>query len=458
MQQQPRLPLWFLAANWALIAGAFVWGLWLGEHRGNGALVGALPEKQVEALAIVHREILRSHVDPQRADHLLERAIAGMVKGLDPYSRYVPPAEVANYEEANTGHYQGIGAEFHVHGDDVVLHFPLAGGPAEQAGLQPGDLLVAVDDTPLDSLERRTRVVDLVRGPADTDVRLTLRRDGAPLTVTLRRADVQRSCVKWTHFVAPEAGLGYLHLTDFHPGACDRVLAAIASLQASQPLRGLILDLRWNGGGSLEECVNIARAFVRSGLIVSQQRRDSEVVERHEAKAEQCLHPDLPLVLLVNEHSASASEVLAGALQDHGRAAIVGARTHGKAFVNTVYTWQDQPFRLKLTTGRYRTPNGRDIERHHHANAPTTADAGGIPPDVAVALPELLAVAVAATLRASEVPAASRETFAAVAARYGVKVNAPPKPDADAQLAAAIKTLQERAHDLAGDGGPSKDK
>jgi carboxyl-terminal processing protease len=450
MQQQPRLPLWFLVANWALIAGAFFWGISLGKRTETPTtLVAALPSPQMEALALVHREILRSHVDPQTADALLERAITAMVNGLDPYSRYVPPADVARYEEANTGHYQGIGAEFDAHGDAVVLHFPLAGGPAEQAGLRPGDLLLAVDGTPLDSAANRRRVVDLVRGPAGSDVQLRLQRDGAALEVTVRRGDVQRPCVKWAHLVQPEPAFAYLHLTDFHPGSAEQLLDAVAALHAATPLRGLILDLRWNGGGSLEECVAIARGFLRQGLVVSQQRRGSEIVERYEAKPETCRFPDLPLVVLVNESSASASEVLAGALQDHSRAAIVGVRTHGKAYVNTVYTWEDQPFRLKLTTGKYRTPNGRDIERHHRTEGAATDEIGGIPPDVVAPLDKEKKDAVLATLRASEPPAAYREAFARVAKQYGTVVHQPPRTGDDPQLQQALATLTTRAEAVA---------
>lgn len=462
MQQQPRLPLWFLVANWALIAGAFFWGISLGKRSETPAtLVAALPAPQMEALALVHREILRSHVDPQAADALLERAITAMVHGLDPYSRYVPPAEVPRYEEANTGHYQGIGAEFDVHGDVVVLHFPLAGGPAEQAGLLPGDLLLAVDGTPLDSATNRRRVVDLVRGPAGSDVRLQLRRNATPLDVTVRRGDVQRPCVKWVHLLEPAKAFAYLHLTDFHPGSAEQLLGAVGALHAATPLRGLIVDLRWNGGGSLEECVAIARGFLREGLVVSQQRRGTEIVERYEANPETCRFPDLPLVVLVNEHSASASEVLAGALQDHSRAAIVGVRTHGKAYVNTVYTWQDQPFRLKLTTGKYRTPNGRDIERHHRAEGEAATEVGGIPPDVVATLADDQKEGVRATLRASEPPLAHRDAFARVAQQYGTAVNQPPRPGDDAQLQQALATLATRAEagaSGAGSNGGGKSK
>lgn len=435
MTRATSLPPWFLLANMAVVGGAFALGVNLGGRRTAG-----LPDEQLAALAIVHREILQSHVEPQDSAQLLENAIAGMVEALDPYSRYIRPADVADYEERNTGHYEGIGADFAVHGDRIVLRFPLVGGAAERAGLLPGDILLAVDDIALDTPAQRERVVDLVRGPADTVVRLRLQRDGTTFECSLRRGDVQRPCIKWAHLTVPEEGLGYVHLTDFHPGAAGQLSTAIDSL-TREGLRGLLLDLRWNGGGSLEECIAIARGFVREGTIVTQTRRGGEVVERHEAKPEECRFPTLPLVLLVNERSASASEVLCGALQDHGRAAIVGERTHGKAYVNTVYTWKDKPFRLKLTTGRYRTPLGRDIERRRGTD---DAESGGIAPDVAIALPAEQRAAVQAALRASEPPAAWREAFRAMATRLGMPIPNPPSPTDDAQLTAALTALRAR--------------
>jgi carboxyl-terminal processing protease len=453
MQQQSRLPRWYFAAMigiWALIAGAFVLGVNFGmRHETPSALVAELPKEQLEALAIVHRAILKSHVDPQDGRALLENAIRLMVHDLDPYSRYVTPAEVPSYEEDNTGHYEGIGAEFGTHDDHVVLYYPLAGGPAERAGLRPGDLLLAIDGQPLDTPEQRARMAEFVRGASGSELRMRLERDGAPFEVTLARGDVQHPCVKWAHRIGANGEFGYVQLTDFHPGCASTLIAAIDALQQPQPLRGLVLDLRDNGGGSFDDCVAIARAFLHDGLICSETRRDSEIVERFDSKPEQCRFPDLPLVLLVNEQSASASEVLAGALQDNRRAAIVGQRTHGKAYVNTVYTWKNLPFRLKLTTGKYRTPSGRDIERHHHVAKSANADAGGIPPDVVVPLTASQRDAVTATLGASEPPAAWREAFAAVAAHWQLQVPSPPAAADDPQLAAALRTLAERAAERA---------
>jgi carboxyl-terminal processing protease len=440
MQQQPRLPLWFLILNWALILTAFVLGSYLGGVRSN-----ILPEPQQSALEIVYQEVLDSHIEPPNENELLERAIIGMVDGLDQYSRYIPPAEVATYDEHSTGNYQGIGAKMVTHDDAVVIHYPFPGSPAEKAGLLPGDRVVAVDGTQLAAAENRRNVVNLVRGPVNTTVTLSIDRDGKPIELEVSRGSVQRPCVKWTHFIDRDKGIGYLHLTSFHPTSGPQVIAAIKSLEQQGTLRGLILDLRHDGGGSLDQCLDICRAFLPSGIIATQKRRSGDdIVYRTESS--KCFWPDLPLVVLVNENSASASEVLSGALQDHGRAVIVGKRTHGKGYVNTIYSWENRKFKLKLTTGSYRTPNGRNIERNQ-ATKVTSADKdeGGILPDIKIDVTSEQQQYIYGVLRNSlEPPKQFRDEYAAIAKRYGFAVEQPPQADKDPQFAAAVVALQKQ--------------
>jgi len=440
MQQQPRLPLWFLILNWALILTAFILGSYLGGLRSN-----ILPEPQQSALEIVYQEVLNSHIEPPDEHELLERAISGMVDGLDEYSRYIPPAEVATYDERSTGNYQGIGAKMVTHDDEVVIHYPFPGSPAEKAGILPGDRVVAVDGTKLTATETSRDVVNLVRGPANTTVTLSIDRDGKQIELKVPRGSVQRPCVKWAHFIDFDKGLGYLHLTGFHPTSGPQIIAAVKSLEQQGQLRGLILDLRYDGGGSLEQCLDIARTFLPTGIIATQKRRSGkDIVYRTEPS--KCLWPDLPLVVLVNENSASASEVLSGALQDHERAVIVGKRTHGKGYVNTIYRWEGREFKLKLTTGSYRTPNGRNIERNQ-ATKVTSADKdeGGILPDITVEVDKEQEQYIYGVLYSSiEPPKQFRDEYAAVAERYGFDVEQPPQTDKDPQLAAALAALQKQ--------------
>lgn len=440
MPEQPRLPLWFLIANWVLILASFAMGVWIGGER-----YGNLPDPQRRALELVYQTVLESHIEPPDEHELLERAISGMVDGLDAYSRYYPPEEVPRYDETTTGNYEGIGAKIVTHGEDVVVHFPFPGSPADRAGLLPGDRVLRVDDESLAKPEARARVVELLRGPADSTVRLTVARGDDDLIKRVERGSVQTPCVKWVQFVDREAGLGYAYLGDFHPTAAAQVQSAIEHLERDGELKGLILDLRFDGGGSLDQCLDIARLFVPSGVIATQQRPQLED-EVYEAVPERCRWPELPLVVLVNQQSASASEVLSGALQDHERAAIVGVRTHGKGYVNTVYSWRGFDFKLKLTTGSYRTPSGRNIERNQAtAVNPADDENGGIFPDVEVALDEEQSVRVYHTLRSViEVPERFAEGYRRVAERYGFEIEQGPTPATDPQLDAALTTLRDR--------------
>lgn len=442
MHQQPRLPLWFLFANWAMVLLALAVGWFLGSRR-----FAEMPEPQRSAFDLVYREILKSHVDPPTGEELLDKALAAMAS-VDEYCEYVSPRNLAKYDERNTGRYEGVGFVVAQHGDDLVVHYPFPDGPAEKAGIRPGDRLVGIDDTALRGIpaeSRQAKATELVRGPAGTAVRLRVLRDDGEHEIAAERAPVRQSPVRWAHFADPERGLAYVLLSHFPAGSADDLRAALTTLQAERPLRGLVLDLRFDGGGSLAECVAIANMFVANGTIVSQRRRDHEVVETFTAKPEACTQPDLPLVVLVNEESASASEVLTGALQDHGRATVVGARTWGKGFVNTVYSWRDLPFKLKLTTAHFYTPNGRDIDRHRTHTADESTKNGGIQPDVEATVDRDTKARIARTLLEIEPPAAHRDAFAAIAAKYGFTVPAPPAADRDSQLAAALKTLRERS-------------
>ena len=443
MQQQRRLPLWFLVVNWALILSAFIFGTYLGGRRN-----GTLPDPQRSALEIVFHEVLASHIEPPDEHELLERAIAGMVDNLDEYSHYYPPEDVPSYDERSSGNYEGIGAKMVTHEDVVVVHYPFPGGPAEAAGVLPGDILRAVDGTELSTPETRSNAVNLVRGPADSTVTLSVERDGKRLDLQVPRSSVQRPCVKWVHYLDAEQGLGYLHLADFHPTAAAQVEQAIEALQQERTLRGLILDLRFDGGGSLDQCLTIANRFLPTGIIATQKRRNGPD-EVYRTNPSECRWPDLPLVLLINEGSASASEVLAGALQDHKRALVVGMRSHGKGYVNTVYSWKNHDFKLKLTTGSYRTPNGRNIERNQSTKVTEAhKDEGGIAPDLEVPVTKEQLQTIALVLRSSiEPPKQFREAYANVAKQYGFEVEQPPQAAKDPQFAAAIEALQKRIAD-----------
>ena len=446
---QARLPLWFLVFSWALVFVAFTLGVALGRR-------SPLPDPQATALQLVYQEIERSYVDRVDGKELLDRAIASMAR-LDDYSRYVPTNEVAQFVEETTGSYEGIGVVLHFADDGLYVRTPIEGGPGDRAGLEPGDRIVAIDGERIDGMSKAqlAQLPDArLRGPSPSSVRLTVARaGGGERDVTVQRGSVQKRSVKWTQWLDREQGLAYAHIADFHVGASKALQEDLRALvrDAGREIQGLVLDVRFDLGGNLDEAVAVARMFVREGNLVSMRRRDTEVLERLDADAKSCTHATLPLVLLVNESSASASEVVAGALQDHARAAIVGEATYGKGVVNTIYEWQDLPFRLKLTTARYFTPNGRNLDRGRHRNGTNTTNGngnakheGGIQPDRPVALAGEAEEAVQSALADFPVAERHREAMRAFATPRGLRMPGIVPPADDPQLALALATLRER--------------
>lgn len=415
-----------------------------------------LPDDELRMLRLVHRQVVEDYVENRSPSELMLDAISGMVSKLDRHSTFVPPAEVARFEnEEIRGAYEGIGVLLVAEHSPPTIRWPIPGGPAEQAGLRVGDRILAVDGHDLS----RVAATDVVQaaserllGPAQTKVTLTIGRDGQePIELSLRRGNVSRDKVKWVHLLAPKDGIGYAHLTGFQHDTVRALDDAVADLERRNggPLRALILDLRFNAGGLLREAVLLSNRFLASGTIVTLKRRDSELVEAHESRAEQCRWPTLPLVVLINERSASASEVFTGAMQDHARARIVGARSYGKGVVQSIFQWGDYDFRLKLTTAHYYTPNGRSIERGMRRNGDGEA-VGGIEPDVAEPLSPRDDERIERTLDAPESPERYREAAAALGASIGFTLALAPDPSTDAQLRTAAAEAVRLASEAPG--------
>lgn len=413
-----------------------------------------LPPDELAALRIVHRQLATEFVEQEDPHDLLVKAIQGMVRAVDRHGDFIVKDDVADFEARELeGTYEGIGILLVENVTPITVQCPLANSPAERAGVQVGDRILAADGVELTDVaaaDAVTRAAAALRGPAGSKVTLRIARgETPPFEVTIDRDHVPQAKVKWARLLDADQRLGYVHVASFQRGVGDEFLAAVHSLgdEAGGALDGLVIDLRQNGGGMLTEAVRIANAFVESGRIVTLHKRGVEV-ERHDALPERCLWPKLPLVVLVNHNTASASEVLTGALQDHERAAVVGTRTYGKASVQSIFSFRDREFRLKLTTARYSTPKGRDIDGEGGVAPPANPHVrngnGGIAPDVTAELAATAAERVHGALRASEVPAVYR---AAVAELSKVLAFTPARPaavDDDPQLAAALATLRER--------------
>jgi carboxyl-terminal processing protease len=341
----------------------------------------------------VHALIARYAVEEPDAEALQEAAIRGMLEELDdPYAAYVPPEFNEDFNKALTGEYVGIGAEVNM--QDGYLHIvtPLDGSPAFRAGVMAGDKVLAVDGTTTAGLEI-DEAIDMLKGDPDTPVVLTIDRDGTPTDITVIRGEIKTRSLtgfhrdptdegRWRYEIDPQRGIVYLRLTQFTPGLAEQVREVLIDAGAAEGrVKGIILDVRWNPGGLLSEAIEIADLFLDSGRIVSTKGRafPEEVAEA----TPRGTVTDAPIVVLINAQSASASEVLAGALTENERAIALGTRSFGKGSVQSVRTLSgSMPGAvLKLTEQRYYLPSGRSLQR--------TDDSGvwGVDPSAGYFLP-----------------------------------------------------------------------
>jgi carboxyl-terminal processing protease len=317
-----------------------------------------LPWEQARLFAEVYGRIKREYVDDVDDRQLMEKAIRGMVAALDPHSAFLDSDEFEEIRLSTMGSYPGVGIEVVAEDSAVKVLRPIEGSPADQAGMQSGDLIVKIDENDVGA--DLAGAITRMRGPAGSNVRLTVRRPstGELLEFSLRRAKVDvRSVMQQTL----EPGFGYVRITSFSETTADDVTRAIASLKRENPqgLHGLVLDLRNNPGGVLEAGVAVADEFLNEGVIVTAEGRTPDARFRMEATPGDLID-GAELVLLVNGGSASAAEIVAGALKDHNRAELIGHKTYGKGSVQTVMPLSHGGA-IKLTTSRYFTPSGVSI-------------------------------------------------------------------------------------------------
>ncbi len=329
--------------------------------------VDAIPLEDLRAFTDVFVRIKRNYVEEVDNSQLLENAIRGMLSGLDPHSAYLGEREFRDLQIGTSGEFGGLGIEVGMEDGFVKVIAPIDDTPASRAGVRPGDLIIRLDDTPVKGMSL-TDAVNTMRGPKGTDITLTIVREGVerPLKLTLTRDTIRVRSVRSEML---EPGFAYLRITNFQAKTGENLLEAVAALQAeSGGLKGLVLDLRNNPGGVLNSAVSVSDAFLEEGLIVYTEGRVPDAQFRYTASRGDVLR-GAPIVVLVNEGSASASEIVAGALQDHQRAVVMGNNTFGKGSVQTILPLR-QETALKLTTARYYTPAGRSIQ------------AEGITPDI----------------------------------------------------------------------------
>src|SRR5215813_7598379 len=318
----------------------------------------ALPWEEARLFAEVYERIKREYVDDVDDHALMDKAIRGMVAALDPHSAFLDTEEFEEIRLSTMGSYPGVGIEVGAEDSAVKILRPIEGSPADLAGLLPGDQIIRIDDVDIGA--DLAGAISRMRGASGSVVKLTVLRptSGQTLDFSLRRAKVE------VHSVAQqtlEPGYGYLRITGFSETTADDVTRAITRMKRDNPggIRGLVLDLRNNPGGVLEAGVAVADAFLNEGVIVSADGRTADARFRMDATPGDLID-GAPLVVLVNSGSASASEIVAGALKDHGRAELIGHKTYGKGSVQTVMPLAHGGA-VKLTTSRYFTPSGASI-------------------------------------------------------------------------------------------------
>lgn len=330
---------------------------------------GDTPYEAIEQLARVLVEIENEYVDPVDRRKLLEGAVKGMVGELDPHSSYMPPDEFTEFQGDTEGRFGGIGIEVETRDDKLVVLSPIEGSPAEKAGVRSGDVIVAVDGKdpgaePIDKLVRH------LRGAPGTHVKVAIRRAGVADLIEL---DLVRAVVDVVSVSSKllTQKVAYLRVSQFQDRTHDELLRAVADLRrrAGGPLKGVILDLRNDPGGLVDEAADVADELIDHGVIYTTRHR-GKVIEEVTARAGGALATE-PCVVLVNRYTASAAELVAGALQDQGRGTIVGEPTFGKGSVQAIITLPDGAG-MRLTVSRYYTPSGHAIQ------------ADGVHPDVAV--------------------------------------------------------------------------
>ncbi len=316
----------------------------------------------------------RNYVEEVNSEELTNSAIDGMLKTLDPYSAYLSPDRYRELEIGTSGEFGGVGMEVTVEEGVLTVIAPIEGTPAEKAGIKPRDQILEIEGKSTEGIDVQ-EAVKLLRGPKGSPVNITIKREGedAPRVVTLVRDKIVVKSVKAELL---DNGIGYIRLTQFQDHTAQDLRAAVEQLtvQNGKDLRGLVLDLRNNPGGLLSEAIDVVDEFIDNGLIVSVKGRAADQTREYYATKKGSFQT-FPLVVIVNEGSASASEVVAEALQDSHRATILGTKTFGKGSVQTIIKLEDGSG-LKLTTAKFYAPSGRSINEV------------GVTPDITVEITE----------------------------------------------------------------------
>jgi carboxyl-terminal processing protease len=388
--------------------------------------------RQLDLFGEVFERVRADYVEEVTDEQLIEAAINGMLSSLDPHSSYMNPKNFRDMQVQVRGEFGGLGIVVTMESGLIKVVSPIDDTPAAKAGLKPGDFITHLDGEPVLGLSLN-EAVERMRGPIASDIKLTIRREGRDaFDVTLTRAVVKIQSVK-SHLEGSD--IGYIRITSFNEQADSGLQAALKALktQAGDRLAGVVLDLRNNPGGLLDQAIAVSDDFLDKGEIVSTRGRHSEDAARYNAKPGD-LTGGLPVVVLINGGSASASEIVAGALQDHHRAVLLGTRSFGKGSVQTIIQLPAHGA-MRLTTARYYTPSGRSIQ------------AKGIEPDITVEPAKIEKIAVAEGRHEADLRGALKNTDTTAAKPPGTNVPPGTQPTAPQESLAVDPNVLGTAED-----------
>ena len=317
-----------------------------------------LPLNELRVFAEAFNRISSAYVEEIDDKTLLENAIKGMLSQMDPHSSYLDKDSFNDLQESTSGNYGGLGIEIGMEDGLLKVISPIDDTPAANAGIESGDLIIQLDETPVKGMSL-SEAIEAMRGEPGSNIEILLIKTDkpTPTPLTLTRQIIKVASVRQRYL---EEGFGYLRIAQFQSGTGDEVEKALIQLKDEGDLEGLVIDLRNNPGGVLQAAVAVSDVFIDDGLIVYTRGRIEDSETRYNARTPDSIQ-GVPIVVLVNAGTASASEIVAGALQDHGRAIVMGTTTFGKGSVQTILPLTNEKA-IKLTTARYYTPNGKSIQ------------------------------------------------------------------------------------------------
>ncbi len=333
--------------------------------------------RNLDIFATLFRELNIYYVDDTKPGELMKKGIDSMLESLDPYTNYIPESEIEDYRFMTTGQYGGIGALIGQRNDEVLITDPYEGFPAQKADLRAGDVIVELDGKSIKG-KKYDEISKLLKGQPKTPVKITVKREGEPNLIekNIMREEIKISSVPYNGIL--DGDIGYIRLTGFTENAGAEVKNALTTLQSKTPLKGVVLDLRSNPGGLLNEAVNIVNIFVNKGVEVVSTKGKAKEWDKEYRALNNPVDTDVPVAVLVNSSSASASEIVSGSIQDLDRGIVIGQRTFGKGLVQTTrpLSYNSQ---LKVTTAKYYTPSGRCIQALDYSHRNEDGSVGKIP-------------------------------------------------------------------------------